>query len=43
MQPVGTPNDTPSSLRQKAREFLRLAGDDTASPEMPPELNMLAQ
>jgi hypothetical protein len=43
MNPAGSPNDTPASLRRKAREFLRLAGEEAASPEAVAELKSLGQ
>jgi hypothetical protein len=44
MKPVGSPNDTPASLRRKAREFLRLAEEETAAtPEAVAELKSLGQ
>jgi hypothetical protein len=43
MQPVGSPNDTPASLRRKAREFLRLAEAKTATGEAVAELKLLGR
>jgi hypothetical protein len=43
MKPVGSPNDTPASLRRKAQEFLRLADQEAASPEAVAELQSLGR
>ena len=43
MQPVGSPDDTPESLREKADELARQAEEEGDDPDMAAELRRLAR